>query len=107
MAKFALKNKLPLTFSIKFATISCSIMEEKMNIDGLIEVVIAFVLTLFLFGVLINIALIPLPKSWQAGIKKAGKNGLVAVWNSAWSLVFWIIKAPFIGLWRAIRRARR
>ncbi len=76
------------------------------GIDGLFQVVIAFVLTIFIFGVLINMALLPFPKSWQKAVNKAGKNAIVAIWTGAWRLVFWILTAPFIGIWRAIRRMR-
>lgn len=78
-----------------------------MGNTGLLQVIIAAILTMFIFGVLLEMILLFLPKSWAKKIRTGLKKALIAIWRGAWSLVFWILTAPFIGLYRAWQSRRR
>jgi len=77
-----------------------------MGNTGLLQVIIAAILTLFILGVLFEMMLLFLPKNWAKAIRSWLKNALITIWRGAWSLVWWILTAPIIGLYRAIRRRR-
>jgi len=77
-----------------------------MGNTGLLQVVIAAILTFFVLGVLLEMCLLFLPKSLAKVIRSWLKNALIAIWRGAWSLVWWILTAPIIGLYRALRGRR-
>jgi len=77
-----------------------------MGNTGLFQVLIAAILTFFILGVLLEMCLLFLPKSWAKTIRSGLKNALIAIWRGAWSLVWWILTAPIVGLYRAIFQRR-
>jgi len=54
-----------------------------MGNTGILQVLIAAVLTFFVLGVLLEMCLLFLPKSWAKAIRSGIKNALIAIWRGA------------------------
>jgi len=54
-----------------------------MGNTGLLQVIIAAILTMFIFGVLFEMIMLFLPKSWAKAIRSGLKNALIAIWRGA------------------------